>query len=381
MKKYDAIIIGAGASGCMCAISSTNKNIAILDSSHQIAKKILVTGNGRCNLSNTHTDSSRFNRNIDKYLTQFSVDDTLDLFKSIGLVTYSDDMGRVYPISNSAKSVMDILDREVRKHADVYTNTTVTNITRLNDGFEIKTDTDTFTCNKVILATGGNTLQESLENMGINITHISPSLVALHTNSTKNLANVRISNVKVTATCNDNTMTDTGEVLFKDSGLSGIVSFNLSSLYARNHNFNGNISIDLLPDITDNELSDLLHDRKLLNVSLSKYFVGLFQNQVADEILRQSKLNTNINSKNLTGRDIDTLISTIRNLTFIVDGYYDNNQVYSGGISLENLSDTLEYNNIPHLYLIGEICDVDGECGGYNLQWAWTSGHIVGDNL
>lgn len=381
MKKYDAIIIGTGASGCMCAISSTNKNIAILDSSHQIAKKILVTGNGRCNLSNTHADSSRFNRNIDKYLAQFSVDDTLDFFKSIGLVTYSDDMGRVYPISNSAKSVMDILDREVRKHADVYTNTTVTNITRLNDGFEIKTDTDTFTCNKVILATGGNTLQESLENMGINTTPISPSLVALHTNSTKNLANVRISNVKVTATCNGNTMTDTGEVLFKDSGLSGIVSFNLSILYARNHNFNGNISIDLLPDMTDNELSDLLHDRKSLDVSLSKYFVGLFQNQVADEILRQSKLNTNINSKNLTDRDIDTLISTIRNLSFAVDGYYDNNQVYSGGVSLENLSDTLEYNNIPHLYLIGEICDVDGECGGYNLQWAWTSGHIVGGNL
>jgi predicted flavoprotein YhiN len=176
-------------------------------------------------------------------------------------------------------------------------------------------------------------------------------------------------------------MVDMGEVLFKDSGLSGIVSFNLSTLFSRQHNFTGNISIDLLPNISTDDLKEMLIRRKALNLPMHKYFVGLFQNQVSDEILRQSKLNTNKISNSLSVGDIDTLATTIKSLSFNVDGYYDNNQVYSGGVSLTDLTDELQHKNIPNLYITGELCDVDGECGGYNLQWAWTSGHIVGENL
>ena len=193
--------------------------------------------------------------------------------------------------------------------------------------------------------------------------------------------NVRLSNVKVTVTCNNTTMEDIGEVLFKDSGVSGIVSFNLSTLFSRQHNFSGNISIDLLPNMSTNDLKEMLIRRKSLNLPMHKYFVGLFQNPVPDEILRQSKLNANKISNYLASSDIEVLTSTIKSLSFEVDGHYDNNQVYSGGVPLIDLSDHLEHRNIPNLYITGELCDVDGECGGYNLQWAWTSGHIVGENL
>lgn len=380
MKTHNTIIIGAGASGCMCAIATQNKDVAIIDSNYQIAKKILVTGNGKCNLTNINTNSTKYNCNIDKYLKKFSVDDTLSFFQDLGLETYTDDMGRVYPISNSAKSVVDILERAVISKATVYNNTLVQKISKTNTGFEIVCNNETFSCNNLVLATGGNTI-DLLKGLSIQTTPISHSLVALHTNSTKNLNNVRLSNVKVTATCNNTTMEDVGEVLFKDSGVSGIVSFNLSTLFSRQHNFSGNISIDLLPNMSTDDLKEMLIRRKSLNLPMHKYFVGLFQNQVADEILRQSKLNTNKISNYLASSDIEVLISTIKSLSFEVDGHYDNNQVYSGGISLIDLSDHLEHKNIPNLYITGELCDVDGECGGYNLQWAWTSGHIVGENL
>ena len=380
MKKHDIIIIGAGASGCMCAITAKNKDIAIIDNNHQIAKKLLVTGNGKCNLTNTNTNSSKFNCNIDKYLEKFNVCDTLSFFESIGLETYSDDMGRVYPLSNSAKSVVDILHREVTSSATVYADTIVQSIIKTNNGFEIICDNDSFVCNKLVLATGGNTI-ELLNNLNITTTPISPSLVALHTNSTKNLNNIRLSNVKVSATCENSTMEDIGEVLFKDSGLSGIVSFNLSTLFARKHNFKGTISIDLLPNISNKDLCEKLIRRKKLDTPMHKYFVGFFQNQVADEILHQSNVNPNKSSLDISNKDIESMSNTIKGLTFVIDGYYDNNQVYSGGVSLSNLTNNLEHKEISNLYITGELCDVDGECGGYNLQWAWTSGKIVGESL
>lgn len=381
MKKYDVIIIGSGASGCMTAITTKSKNVAIIDSNYTIAKKLLVTGNGKCNLSNLSTTSKQFNIDIDNYMKQFGVCDTLNFFENLGLLTYADNENRVYPISNSAKSVVDILTNSIPKYHDIYLNTSVSDIAKTEYGFKVSTDTQDFECKKLVIASGGNTLVTPLTDLGVKFTKISPSLVALHTNSTNNLNNLRVSNVKVTATCDNVSKSDFGEILFKESGISGIVIFNLSTLFARHHNFNGTISIDLLPTKSIAELNSILNKRKSQNVLLSKIFVGIFQNQLADEILRQSKLNTNISSKDLSDNDILMLANTIKNLTFTVDGYYNNNQVISGGVPITDLTHNLEYKNIPNLYFTGEICDVDGECGGYNLQWAWTSGHIVGGAL
>lgn len=381
MKKYDSIIIGSGASGCMCALTTKNKSVALIDNNNVVAKKILVTGNGKCNLTNLNTNSTRYNTNIDKFLNKFGVTDTLNFFKSYGLETYADEDNRVYPISNSAKSVLDILEHNLKNKVDTYLNSNVTSIEKTTTGFKVYTDNDVFESNKLVIATGGNSIVNALTQLNIKFDNFTPSLVALKTNSTKALTNVRLSNVKVTATSNNKTMVDCGEVLFKDSGVSGIVVFNLSTLFARTQNYNGSISIDILPNIETSKLIEMLTERKKLNVVVSKFFVGLFQNQVAEEIFKQSKVNTNLNSTKLTNADIEDLANTIKNLTFTVNGCYDNNQVYCGGVNLNGLTDNLEYIDIPNLYFTGEICNVDGECGGYNLQWAWTSGHIVGELL
>ena len=172
-----------------------------------------------------------------------------------------------------------------------------------------------------------------------------------------------------------------GEVLFRENGLSGIVIFNLSTIFARRGDFFGEVEIDVLPDIPLEKLTKMLAKRKELSIRLDKFFVGMFQNAVANEIFKQSKMNTNVLSTKLTEQDLLKLAKTIKGLRFKIIGHLENNQVFSGGVPLEELDENLMSKEIPNLYFIGEIVDVDGVCGGYNLQWAWTSGHIVGECL
>ena len=381
MKKYDVIIIGCGAAGSMCALNIHGKKVAIIDSATKPAKKLLVTGNGRCNLTNINMKSCYFNQNIDKYLDKFEVEKTLKYFEDLGLETYSDDEGRVYPLSNSAKSVVDCITAKLSQKADLFMEQKVQKIQKTKSGYEVITDKDTFVCNKLVVSTGGAS-ENILKDLDIEYKPFAPSLVALKCDNIKDLNGVKVSNVNVSVvTASGKTHAERGEVLFKDGGVSGIVIFNLSALFARDNNYNGELTIDLLPDITENDLVAKLKTRKKLNVVLDKFFVGFFNNALANEILKQAKINTNINSQNLTDEHISKLAQTIKGLQYNVCGYFDNNQVFSGGVKLADLTETFESNICPNLYFVGEICDIDGVCGGYNLQWAFTSGKIVGDSL
>lgn len=380
MKDYDAIIIGCGASGTMCALSTKNKNVAIIDCNFLPSKKILVTGNGRCNLTNLNLDSSFYNTNIDAYLNQFNVKQTLAFFEKLGLEWYADEENRVYPITNSAKSVVDVLNKDLKNKVEMFLDETVLNIKKENEKFVVSTNKNIFSCKKLVISTGGNT--ELFKNLNILSSSFTPSLVALKcSNNLKNLNGVRISNALVTAICENNKKSEMGEVLFKEDGLSGIVIFNLSSIFSRAKNFNGKIVIDMFPSLSLSTLKQKLENRKMLNVPLNKFFVGFLQNSVADEVLKQSKLNGNIDSKELTENEINVLATTLKNLTFNIVGAYSNNQIFSGGVDLSELTLGLESKKVKNLYFTGEVCNVDGVCGGYNLQWAWTSGHIVGKQL
>jgi len=382
MKKYEVIIIGCGASGSMCALTTKSKSVAVVDMATKPAKKILVTGNGRCNLTNINLNSSFYNQNIDKYLKRFNVKDTLNFFNELGLEYCNDEEGRVYPISNSAKSVVDVLVNQLEHKVDIYCENCVENI-KINKGlFEIKTNKNEFVCEKLVISSGGYSLIDVLKSLDINYVTNNPSLVSLKCDNLKRELNgIKVSNVSVTATNGRETKSEIGEVLFKENGLSGIVIFNLSTLFARNKEFKGNIVIDLLHKISDKELINKLFTRMNLHVKMSKFFVGMFQNALADEILRRAKIDTNLNSNKLQKNQIEDLAKVIKNLSFNVVGCFDNNQVFSGGVDLNVLDDNLMSKKVPNLYFCGEVCDVDGVCGGYNLQWAWTSGKIVGDSL
>lgn len=382
MKKYNVIIIGGGASGCMVAMTAKEKSVAIIDSGKTLAKKIMATGNGRCNLTNVNMGSQFFNQNIDRFLTRFNERETLNFFEDIGLETYSDEEGRVYPISNSAKSVVDVITAQLNGRVDAILEEKVISIKKIKDGFEVETDKNKFQCNKLVVASGGNTLMETVKTLGVKVKNTAPSLVALKCSEIKDLNGVKVSNVKVTVTnANGESKSEIGEVLFKDGGVSGIVVFNLSTMFSRINDFTGRIVIDLLPNLSLEEVTKKILKRKSLGVSLSKVFVGMFANAVANEIFRQSKVNTNIPVSKLSNEQAKHIAEIIKNLTFTVCGYYDNNQVFSGGVDLSSLDNNLMSKTTPNLYFTGEICDIDAVCGGYNLQWAWTSGKIVGDNL
>ena len=255
-------------------------------------------------------------------------------------------------------------------------------ILQKDNKYLIKTTKNEYFSQKVIIASGGKTLIDIISKFNIKIRKCSPSLVSLKTESTKNLSGTRLSPVVVKAiNSQGQEKQECGEILFKDSGISGICIFNISTIFSRINEFKGSLCLDLLPNLSHEELYNLLIERKKLDVKVNKFFEGLFVNSIAYEILNKLKINENKSSLKLTDNELKSMIEIIKNFKFNVLDCYDNNQVFSGGVKLSELTENLEAKNTKGLYFCGEICDVDGECGGFNLQWAWTSGFIVGNNI
>lgn len=379
---YDLIVIGGGASGIICAIVARmrGKKVLIVDSNNFVGKKLLVTGNGKCNLTNINCDSTFYNQNIDQYLKKFDVKQTLKFFDELGLVTYYDEEGRVYPYSNSAKSVLEVLNRKLLElGVEMETNKNVCKVEK-HETFCVYTDANVYKSRKVVFATGGKTIEFIKNNFKTKNKTNMPSLCALLTESTKKLSGIRLSDVSVTVKCDGKIKSEIGEVLFKDSGVSGIVVFNLSSMFARFGKFSGEISINLMPKISRDCIRKMLVERCQKYNTLCDAFVGWFQKEISNEIIRKSGMDDK-HTTDLNKNEIERIVDSITNLTYKVVGNYDNNQVYSGGVLLSELTENLESKIHNGLYFCGEICDVDGVCGGYNLQWAWTSGYIVGESV
>lgn len=377
MKKV--AIVGGGPSGILCAIIASKKyDVTIFCNQEKLGKKILVTGNGKCNLTNLYNFDKAYNRDISNYLKSFDNIKTIKFFEEIGLLTYADEDGRIYPISNTANSVLDVLINQVCKNnINVMTNQTVLNVLKKNDGFVIQTQLQEYNFDKVVIAVGS---QDSLlKQMGISYNSFSPSLVALKTKEdTFSLSGMRLSNVKAILKGEAN-HEEYGEVLFKENGLSGICIFNLSAYLARQKNYNSIICLDLLPNLSNDKLKEIFIKRLNKNYTNSKEFMqGLFSEKINSYILKNCAIK---NNEKITKKDIGKIINTIKNLTFNIVGHYQNNQVNSGGVDLNNLTNTLEYKYVKNLYFIGEVVDVDGICGGYNLQWSWTSAVIAGEAL
>lgn len=381
---YDVIIIGGGASGVMCAITASQKKkkVLLLDAGAYPAKKLLVTGNGKCNITNIDCDNMFYNQNIDEYLKRFSQVDTLNFFSELGLIVYNDAQGRVYPFSNSAKSVVEVLHNKLKKlNVETKPNTLVTNVSKNNEVYIVKTQSESYYSKNVVVASGGNSVKEYLSNLLPQSTDIMPSLCALLTESTKKLSGIRLSNVLVTVKCGDVKKSEIGELLFKDSGVSGIVIFNLSSIFARQKSFLGEVCINLMPTHSFKEIERILNIRIKQNDNVEQVFTGWFVKEIGNEILRKANVDVKTKCNKLTDVQIKNIANTIACLKYEVVGCYDNNQVFSGGVKLDVLTKNLESKKHKGIYFCGEVLDVDGVCGGYNLQWAWTSGHIVGESL
>lgn len=372
MEKYDCIIVGAGASGSSLAIMLARKNLKVLviDKNNSPSKKLLITGNGKCNITNFNIKSEFYNQNIDIFFKKFNFFNAKDFFKSIGVHMYQDAQGRCYPISNSAKSVVLAIENQFKKlNINFAGEQLFTSYVKQNNQFIVNTNKNTYSCTYLVIACQK---LDNFSNFSVNYSNYSKSLVALKTKeNTKQLNGVRVQNVKASILKDNKTIiSEFGEVLFKENGLSGICIFNLSAHFARQKSFNGTIILDLLPNISDDELLNILSENAKI------YDKNLILTSILNEKLAKYLLSTISSNFNF-----EQLISLIHNLKFNVIDCYDNNQVFSGGVELYSLTENLENKNVKNMYFCGEVCNVDAICGGFNLQWAWTSAGVVSKNI
>lgn len=367
------VIIGGGASGLMLASilkkNNANVDILILEKLDHVGKKILLTGNARCNLSNKNIDKKCYNNDFGFTIAKsFNVE---NYFNDLGLITTTDNEGRIYPYSLMASSVLNILLESVL-NIDIKTNCNVIRIIKDNNQYSIKTEkNETFVADLVVIATGSKCyykennsyLIASMLNHSIN--KLRPSLLPLKVS--ENLSSIENLRCKVKASliCNNQVeYEDFGEVLFKKDGLSGIVIFQLSSIIARNPWKNYQIKLDLLPQYNKDYIINYLNKYKRLT--------GMFPKMINQFVLKKSLSNNS-----------EDLANTIKNLTFNVLDTMDfkNAQVCSGGINTNELTDSLESKYNSNLYFAGEIIDVDGICGGYNLHFAFSCANSIAKNI
>lgn len=373
-------VIGAGASGLVAGLClSKHHDVTIYCADDKLGKKILVTGNGRCNLTNVKGFENAYNQDVNKFFDKVSYLDIIAFFNQVGLEVYVDEEGRVYPISNSAQSVVDVLINALNKNGVTFRFERVIDI-KIGEKFDVITNNSDILYEKVIIATGSET--GLISKLKIDYKPFALSLVALKTkDNTEPISGLRLKDVKVTLSVEDKTYSEFGEVLFKDKGLSGICIFNLSAYLARRNNFKAKLYIDLLPKYTYENVVIMLTNRLKLNfTNLSEFMTGLFNKKINRFILKKLNIDENINIKNIDSNMIEKLAKSIKNLSFNIVGHYENNQVKSGGIELSDLTDNFEYKKIKNLYFIGEVVDVDGLCGGYNLSWAFVSAMLAGEN-
>jgi predicted Rossmann fold flavoprotein len=361
---YDVVIIGGGASGLVAGITAKfyGKNILILESYDRVGKKLLATGNGKCNLANVNIKADNYNN---PFVTNFidKQEKFYNFLEKIGLkIKQVDD--RIYPYSENAATVLNLL-RDNFSEDEIITNCKAETIKKQDDVFVIN---DTFFAKNVILASGSNASfgQNShhlAEVFGHKTIKLKPSIVPLITDTTfiKKLTNIR---AKVSISLmkdHEIVCTQNGEILFKDNGISGICVFMLSSYLARNDG-NCKVSVDFAPDLSKSELEEFLKKHSIF---------GLLHKSIAESIIFQAetfKCDLAYNIKNFV---IDNL--SLSSIKFA--------QVTNGGLDTNDFDSALQSKLVKNLYACGEVLNIDGDCGGYNLFWAFVSGIIAGENI
>lgn len=389
--RVKVIVIGGGASGLVAAIHATmNNEVILLEKNKICGKKITITGNGKCNFFNEDFSLKHFNSSDLKLIPSFEnvKEKILTLMKQIG-VEYYEKNGYYYPLSNQATTVQNALIKEalVRK-VTIVQEVEVTKIKKLNQ-FEIETNQGNFKADKVILATGSKAYPktgsdglgyEILKEMGHTIIPIKPALTSMETNPFyKELSGVR-TNAVVKLYRNDNLLKEeTGEIQFTDYGVSGICVMNISNL-AQPHDL---LKIDLVPSISDIISYLDLKNQTVKNRTIQELLDGLLNYKIVNLILKLSSLSNQDTWQQIPTEKKQILVNYLKKLSFNVTGLkgFERSQVCKGGLSLQEVSSNFESKKISGLYIVGELLDVVGDCGGYNLAFAFMTGMIAGGSI
>ena len=394
------VIIGGGASGMMAALTAAEngRSVVLLERQSRVGRKLLATGNGRCNLTNYHVSPDHYHGEDSSFcahaLCAFDTGTTLQYFASLGLLTVSEDSGRVYPMSNMAGSVLDVLRFALEDHGiDLHTACPVTGIRKKGNIFLVRTESgEEFTADRVILAAGGAAGgkvggvmdgYQLAKGLGHHRTALYPSLVQIRTDPTypRALKGVK-AEAAVTVRRGDDTLAQNrGEVLFTEYGVSGPVIFDISRTAATGGD-GLTVTLDLFPDWAPREVLDWLRQRRdsAGDREAGTLLTGTLHSRLGQMICKAAGF-TNQSAANLSDGDLRRIAARTKDFALPITGVcgFDQAQVTAGGLRCDEFDPrTMESRLVPGFYACGEVLDIDGDCGGYNLQWAWASGRAAG---
>lgn len=397
-------IIGAGASGMMAALSAANcgAKVTLFERKDRIGKKILVTGNGRCNFTNRnlssgnyYTDDSSF---VESVLKRFDNDDLCRFFTGLGMLIREKN-GYFYPACEQASTVLDLFRNNLNENDIlVKTESFVDSVSKKGNTFKVKTENgDEFSFDSIIIATGGKAGigkkeqangYDLLKNFKIAVSPLYPSLTQIYAEGAnfKAVAGVR-SECAIYVFEKDNlVMKQAGEILFTDYGISGIVSFQISHYVAEATDLKKDIScvLDFLPGFEKDDLENFVNSKLLLhgNLTVEEFFNGFLNKKLNMEIIKKAGLKPSLKVSEYSKELIIDAVLSMKEFLIKPTGVngYDQAQVTGGGVYTSELTENLETKKVPGLYVTGELINVDGICGGYNLQWAFSTGHIAGES-
>ena len=393
-------IIGAGASGMAAALAAAENEsvqVVLMERQARVGRKLLATGNGRCNLSNLHAGKQGYHGEDIAFagsaLEKYDVENTLSWFRKMGLLTVAEESGRVYPYSDQANSVVDVLRFALEKpNITLKLGFEVDRIKKTGSGFQILGG-ETVECDRLIIACGGlagtklgGTMSgyKLLRSLGHKCTKLRPTLVQLKS------AWPAVTQLKgVRANCHVKILHDgalhresVGELQFTDYGLSGPVIFEVSRDACQGAG-EWLAQLDFLPGIGKTELVQELLRRKETILPASELLTGILHNRLGRVLSQSVGISGQGSVSQLPDRLLVDLSDAVKDfrVTLTEPMGMDSAQVTAGGILTREFDETtMESRLIPGLFACGEVLDVDGDCGGYNLQWAWSSGHLAGLN-
>ena len=394
-------IIGGGASGMAAALAAAeneNNHVILLERQARVGRKLQATGNGRCNLTNIHAADGGYHGTnpafVDPAISAFDPAATLRWFHSLGLFTVTEESGKVYPYSDQANSVVDVLRLSlVKDNITLKTGYEVTKIQKTESGFQITNGEEQISCDKLIVACGGlagsklgGTMSgyKLLAKLGHRSTKLRPCLVQIKSSwpELPSLKGVR-TNCHVQVLHNGEAYAQsTGELQLTEHGISGPVVFEISrDVCAASGRWTA--QLDFLPDISTDVLAAELQRRRYTNLLMEDLLTGILHNRLGRVLTKAAGIKGKQYANQISNAELREVVNTVKGLQIDLTEPLgmDSAQVTAGGVLTDGFDpETMESNLVPGLYACGEVLDIDGDCGGYNLQWAWSSGRMAGLN-
>ena len=398
------IIIGAGAAGLCAAITlaRAGRKVTLLEQNSKVGKKILVSGNGKCNIDNRYIDNRRFHSQdpkfIEEVLNGYNYKSVESFFTSIGLELIEGKEGKMFPMSLQSSTVVELLEYEAKRvGAKIICDCKVQGIDKVADGFTLETSQGSKSCSQLLLASGSpaapqlggsNSGYAFATKMGHSLIPRHPSLVQLCSgeNWVKSCAGVKIAGIAQLYANGEYITEKKGDLLFTNYGISGLAILDLSrevSTRLAGYDY-CELNLDLIPELSKEKLTNLLLNRikRESTKPLILWLQGVINKKVIPIILEQSKCKVK-EEGDLNRKEINKIVHSIKNLKLSINDTkgFKGAEVATGGINTTEVNPkTMESKLVPNLFFAGEILDIDGDRGGFNFHFAWVTGMRVGTN-